>query len=86
MSKIITSLVHHDEARVQFLNPRGEYQNSRDFLQTLVTLSKSEWHLLDTTERRQVASNCLQSLKLLTSDRKNLERVFLDYPELLLDS
>ena len=68
------------------MTDKGDNQNPRLLIQSLVSLSKREWTLLDTAERQSVASNCLRALKLLTAERQNLERIFLEYPELLPDT
>ena len=51
-----------------------------------INLAKSEWTLMEVAERAEMNTNIIKTLRLLTDDRFSLERVFLDYPEVLIDS
>ena len=41
---------------------------------------------MEVAERAEMNTNIIKTLRLLTDDRFSLERVFLDYPEVLIDS
>ena len=53
-------------ARAQVLSARGQFNNSRDFLSSLLTLLNTDWSYLERMEREEIIANGVKMLRLLT--------------------
>ena len=67
-ARIMSGLMPINHARAQVLMARGRYTNSREFLQTMLILLKSDWPMLDRIEREEIVANGVKSLRILVED------------------
>ena len=86
ISRVFAMLMEKEEAKKLMLMARGNQNNSRELIETFLMLSKEQWILLESQEERELTSNCLMTLRLLTNDVPLAEIVLEDYPEIILDS